>query len=176
MAEETYNTNKGMNYSFTPTLMEIEKTISLPMLSRKFQTHSVPVLSFLPDYPNQGLDYQQASTYQNNKENLHTSIPHSSTSRNACKPVDYQCHLPELRLPMHPACEAPQQEATPWLRDDSLLNLPFAVAVPFFDFAFADWREGPVARMHKRSFQSVPIPIMSRAKTMAQVKSAFQME
>ena len=31
MAEETYNTNKGMNYSFTPTLMEIEKTISLPM-------------------------------------------------------------------------------------------------------------------------------------------------
>ena len=36
MAEETYNTNKGMNYSFTPTLMEIEKTISLPMLSRKF--------------------------------------------------------------------------------------------------------------------------------------------
>lgn len=46
MAEETYNTNKGMNYSFTPTLMEIEKTISLPMLSRKIQTHSVPVLSF----------------------------------------------------------------------------------------------------------------------------------
>lgn len=37
MAEETYNTNKGMNYSFTPTLMEIEKTISLPMLSRKFR-------------------------------------------------------------------------------------------------------------------------------------------
>ena len=24
-------TDKGMNYSFTPTLMEIEKTISLPM-------------------------------------------------------------------------------------------------------------------------------------------------
>lgn len=44
MAEETYNTNKGMNYSFTPTLMEIEKTISLPMLSRRFQTHPVPVL------------------------------------------------------------------------------------------------------------------------------------
>lgn len=74
MAEETYNTNKGMNYSFTPTLMEIEKTISLPMLSRKIQTHSVPVLSFLPGYPNQGLDYQQASTYLNNKENLHTSF------------------------------------------------------------------------------------------------------
>ena len=61
----------------------------------------------------------------------------------------------------------------PWYDVCSLLNLPFAVAVPFFDFAFADWREGPVARMHKRSFQSVPIPVMSRAKTMAQVKSAF---
>ena len=71
MAEKT---NKGMNFLFTPTLIEFEKTISLPMLSRKFQTHPVPVLSFLPDYPNQGLDYQPASTYPNNKENLHTSI------------------------------------------------------------------------------------------------------
>ena len=61
----------------------------------------------------------------------------------------------------------------PWYDVCSLLNLPFAVAVPFFDFAFADWREGPVACMHKRSFQSVPIPVMSRAKTMSQVKSAF---
>ena len=61
----------------------------------------------------------------------------------------------------------------PWYDVCSLFNLPFAVAVPFLDFAFADWREGPVARMHKRSFQSVPIPVMSRAKTMAQVKSAF---
>ena len=93
MAEKT---NKGMNFLFTPTLIEFEKTISLPMLSRKFQTHPVPVLSFLPDYPNQGLDYQPASTYPNNKENLHTSIPHSSTSRNACKPEDYQCHLLEI--------------------------------------------------------------------------------
>ena len=87
MAEKT---NKGMNFLFTPTLIEFEKTISLPMLSRKFQTHPVPVLSFLPDYPNQSLDYQPASTYPNNKENLHTSIPHSSTSRNACKPEDYR--------------------------------------------------------------------------------------
>ena len=61
----------------------------------------------------------------------------------------------------------------PWYDVCSLFNLPFAVAVPFFDFAFTDWREGPVARMHKRSFLSVPIPVMSRAKTMAQVKSAF---
>ena len=65
MAEKT---NKGMNFLFTPTLIEFEKTISLPMLSRKFQTHPVPVLSFLPDYPNQSLDYQPASTYPNNKE------------------------------------------------------------------------------------------------------------
>ena len=36
MAEKT---NKGMNFLFTPTLIEFEKTISLPMLSRKFQTH-----------------------------------------------------------------------------------------------------------------------------------------
>lgn len=35
-----------MNFLFTPTLIEFEKTISLPMLSRKFQTHPVPVLSF----------------------------------------------------------------------------------------------------------------------------------
>ena len=42
MAEKT---NKGMNFLFTPTLIEFEKTISLPMLSRKFQTHPVPVLS-----------------------------------------------------------------------------------------------------------------------------------
>lgn len=63
--------------------------------------------------------------------------------------------------------EAPLRGATPWLQRGSLFNLPFAVAVPFFDFAFADWREGPVARMHKRSFLSVPIPVMSRAKTMA---------
>ena len=160
MAEETYNTNKGMNYSFTPTLMEIEKTISLPMLSRKIQTHSVPVLSFLPGYPNQGLDYQQASTYLNNKENLHTSIPHSSTSRNACKPVDYQCHLPELRLPMHPACEAPQQEATPWLRDDSLLNLPFAFPVPLNHLTCGIRLKIPVAGVHEHVCLGVPIPIM----------------
>ena len=45
MAEETYNTNKGMNYSFTPTLMEIEKTISLPMLSKA--TEIIEILSDL---------------------------------------------------------------------------------------------------------------------------------
>ena len=61
----------------------------------------------------------------------------------------------------------------PWYDVCSLLNLPFAVAVPFFDFAFADWREGPLACMHKRSFLSVPIPIVCRTKTMAQVKSTF---
>ena len=69
--------------------------------------------------------------------------------------------------------EAPLRGAAPWLQRGSLFNLPFHVAVTFLDFAFTDWREGPVARMYKRSFLSVPIPVMSRAKTMAQVKSAF---
>ena len=160
MAEETYNINKGMNFLFTPTLIEFEKTISLPMLSRKFQTHPVPVLSFLPDYPNLCLDYQPASTYLNNKENLHTSIPHSSTSRNAYKPEDYQCHLQELHLPRHHACEAPQQEATPWLRDDSLFNLPFALPVPFNHFTCGIRLKIPVAGVHEQVRLGVPIPIM----------------
>lgn len=34
MAEKT---NKGMNFLFTPTLIEFEKTISLPMLSKNFR-------------------------------------------------------------------------------------------------------------------------------------------
>ena len=36
MAEETYNTNKGMNYSFTPTFI-----ICGLMVNRKFAVHPI---------------------------------------------------------------------------------------------------------------------------------------